>query len=65
MAHNYKPLTPREKEELRSQPNVDFIIRWAVRMGIPRHPEVEAEIEKKKEEVRNKSFFNVKLSCKV
>ena len=52
MANNYAPLTLREKEELRSQPNVDFIVEWAEQLGIPRHPEVLQQIGKKTLEVR-------------
>ena len=56
MACNYAPLTVREKEELRNQPNVRFIVAWANRLGILGHPEVIQQIERKSLEV-SKLFF--------
>ena len=47
MASNYAPLTPTEKDQLRTQPNVDMILEWALVKGIVRHPEVLEQIEHK------------------
>ena len=45
MASNYAPLT--EKDQLRTQPNVDMILAWALVKGIVRHPEVMEQIQRK------------------
>ena len=47
MASNYAPLTPTEKDQLRTQPNVDMILEWALVKGIVRHPEVLEQIQHK------------------
>ena len=51
MASNYAPLTKTEKEQLRTQPNVDMILAWALVKGIVRHPEVLEQIQHKSIEV--------------
>ena len=51
MASNYAPLTPVEKEQLRTQPNIDLILAWALVRGISQHPEVLEQIAIKQREV--------------
>ena len=53
MASNYAPLTEIEKEQLRTQPNVQLIEAWALVRGITRHPEVLQQIQLKS----NEEFF--------
>ena len=68
MASNYAPLTPEEKHQLRTQPNIDLILAWATVRGIVRHPEVLQQIQIKTREVIFrffKIFFVYKyLKCK-
>ena len=51
MASNYAPLTQTEKDQLKTQPNVDMILAWALVKGIVRHPEVLQQIQLKTIEV--------------
>ena len=51
MASNYAPLTAIEKEQLRTQPNVELILAWAMVRGIVGHPEVVEQIRVKSNEV--------------
>ena len=55
MASNYAPLTKTEKDQLRTQPNVDMILAWASVKGIVRHPEVLEQIQHKSIEVSSSS----------
>ena len=58
MASNHAPLTTTEKEQLRTQPNVDLIIAWALVRGISHHPEVLEQIALKQAEVGNYNLAN-------
>ena len=40
MASRYAPLSAIERQQLRTQPNVDLILAWATIKGIIAHPEV-------------------------
>ena len=51
MASNYAPLTPVEKERLRTQPNIDLILAWVLVRGISQHQEVLEQIAIKQREV--------------
>ena len=63
MASNYAPLTATEKEQLRTQPNVDLIIAWAVVRGISNHPEVLEQIALKQAEVGKNNSANNLITC--
>ena len=68
MASNYAPLTPEEKHQLQTQPNIDLILAWATVRGIVRHPEVLQQIQIKTREVIfsifNFYFVYKYLKCK-
>ena len=57
MASNHAPLTATEKHQLRTQPNVDLILAWAMVRGIDLgHPEVLEQMRMKAQEVSKNSI---------
>ena len=58
MASNHAPLTATEKHQLRTQPNVDLILAWAMVRGIDLgHPEVLEQMRMKGKEVSENTIW--------